>query len=138
MRQLGGLSTPLENLPRLFMLFALATLGLPGLGNFVGEFLILSGAFSVAPMITITASVGLILSVLYSLIMVQRTLHGPVTVDTNNPSRSPMDLSWRELAIVVSLVILLVGLGLYPQPVIDTASASMQAFDALYTAGVEP
>lgn len=143
MRQLGGLSTQLPNLPRLFMFFALATLGLPGLGNFVGEFLILSGAFSVAPLITITASVGLILSVLYSLIMVQRTLHGPVSVGTNNPSpnnpsHSPMDLSWRELTIVVSLLILLVGLGLYPQPVIDTASASMRAFEALYTAGVAP
>ncbi len=138
MRQLGGLSTPMSNLPRLFMFFALATLGLPGLGNFVGEFLILSGAFSVAPLIAITASVGLILSVLYSLIMVQRTLHGPLRASTNNPSPSPVDLSWRELTIVVSLLILLVGLGLYPQPVIDTASASIHAFDALYAGGVSP
>ena len=133
LRQMGGLWSRLPNLPPLFLFFALATLGLPGLGNFVGEFLILSGAFVVAPWVAIAASSGLILAVVYSLIMVQRALQGPVAGVAQNAQTNIVDLSMRELAMLVSLVVMLIGLGLYPQPVINTAHASMYAFETIFS-----
>ena len=136
LRQMGGLWSRLPNLPPLLLFFAVATLGLPGLGNFVGEFLILSGAFVVAPWVTVAASSGLILAVVYSLIMVQRALQGPVAGVVANPQLNLVDLSMRELTMLVSLVVLLIGLGLYPQPVIDAARAPMHAFETSYGAVV--
>ena len=132
LRQMGGLWSRLPNLPPLLLFFAVATLGLPGLGNFVGEFLILSGTFVVAPWVAVAASSGLILAVVYSLIMVQRALQGPVAGVVANPPLNLVDLSMRELTMLVSLVVLLIGLGLYPQPVIDAARAPMHAFEAIY------
>ena len=133
LREMGGLWTKLPNLPPLLLFFALATLGLPGLGNFVGEFLILSGTYVVAPWVTIVASLGLILAVTYALIMVQRALQGPVAGAVADTTLRLVDLSKRELTMALALVALLVGLGLYPQPVIDAARASVHAFNGLYS-----
>ncbi|HET6474182.1 MAG TPA: NADH-quinone oxidoreductase subunit M [Pseudomonadales bacterium] len=129
LRDMGGLWTRLPNLPPILLFFALATLGLPGLGNFVGEFLILSGTFVVAPVIAIVASSGLIFAVAYALIVVQRALHGPMHGAVANTALGFVDLSRRELSMMVVLIALLLGLGLYPQPVIDAARAPVQAFD---------
>ena len=130
LRNMGGLWTRLSNLPPILLFFALATLGLPGLGNFVGEFLILSGTFVVAPMVTVAASTGLVFAVAYALIMVQRALHGPLQGAAANATPDFVDLSRRELSMMFVLIALLLGLGLYPQPVIDAARAPVQAFDA--------
>jgi len=132
LRQMGGLWSRLPNLPPLLLFFALATLGLPGLGNFVGEFLILSGTFLVAPWVAVAASVGLILAVAYSLIMVQRALHGPVHGVAAAAQITLTDLSRRELTMLLTLLALLIGLGLYPQPVIDAARAPVHAFEMIY------
>ena len=78
LREMGGLWTRLPYLPPFLLFFALASLGLPGLGNFVGEFLILTGTFVVAPWVAVVASTGLIFAVVYALIMVQRALQGPM------------------------------------------------------------
>ena len=129
LRDMGGLWTRLPNLPPILLFFALATLGLPGLGNFVGEFLILSGTFVVAPSIAVVASSGLIFAVAYALIVVQRALHGPMHGAVANTALGFVDLSRRELSMMVVLIALLLGLGLYPQPVIDAARAPVQAFD---------
>ena len=133
LRNMGGLWSKLPHLPPLLLFFALATLGLPGLGNFVGEFLILSGTFVVAPWVAVTASLGLILAVTYALIMVQRALQGPVAGAVAAASVQLVDLRKRELAMLAALVVLLVGLGLYPQPVIDAARAPLHAFGDLYS-----
>jgi NADH-quinone oxidoreductase subunit M len=130
---MGGLWSRLPNLPPLLLFFAIATLGLPGLGNFVGEFLILSGTFVVAPWVAIAASTGLIFAVVYSLIMVQRALQGPVAGVVADPQRNLVDLSMRELSMLVSLLVLLIGLGLYPQPVIDAAQAFVVTYPAIET-----
>ncbi len=128
MREMGGLWARLPTLPPMLLIFALASLGLPGLGTFVGEFLVLSGTYVVAPWVANVASTGLILSVGYALIMVQRVLHGPLR---GAAAQLPFaDLSRRELSMMFVLVALLIGLGLYPQPVIDAARAPIETLHA--------
>ncbi|MRR53864.1 MAG: NADH-quinone oxidoreductase subunit M [Deltaproteobacteria bacterium] len=97
-----------------FLLFSLATLGLPGLNNFVGEFLILAGVFRVSPLAAVVALGGIILVLIYTLRLVQQLLFGPEKV-----RHEMADLSFRELAILASLALLVIGIGVYPVPVLD-------------------
>ncbi|MGL5671545.1 MAG: NADH-quinone oxidoreductase subunit M, partial [Plesiomonas shigelloides] len=77
MRQMGGLWGRIKFLPAISLFFAAASLGLPGTGNFVGEFLILLGTFQLLPKVAVVATFGLVLASVYSLIMVQRAFFGP-------------------------------------------------------------
>jgi NADH-quinone oxidoreductase subunit M len=121
MTQMGGLWKRIAWLPALSLFFAVASLGLPGTGNFIGEFLVLFGAFASQPWIVVLATTGLVLSSVYSLAMIHRAYYGPVQADT--PFQG---LNAREAGMVLALVVLLVLLGIYPQPVLDTSMASMQ------------
>jgi NADH-quinone oxidoreductase subunit M len=95
-------------------------MGLPGLGNFIGEFLILVGTYQVSILLTSLAALGLIASTIYSLWMIQRAFHGP------NPGNWQIpDLSRREMVWVGVLIVLIVWLGLFPQPVINTAAQGL-------------
>ncbi|MGI6296701.1 MAG: complex I subunit 4 family protein [Armatimonadota bacterium] len=114
--QLGGLWAATPKLGGFTLFFALASLGLPGMGNFIAEFLVLLGAFAVSPALSIIAALGLIASVIYSLWLVQRAMYGP----KENPLQ-PVDLNAREVAILGVLAALLLWLGLHPQPMFDTA-----------------
>jgi len=129
MREMGGLWARFPYLPPIVMFFALAALGLPGLGNFVGEFLVLIGTWNVDMPVTIVAASGLVLAAVYSLMMIQRAFHGKAASDEKLD-----DLNYRELATCLSLMALLLLLGVYPQPVLDTTAATMQALHALYSA----
>jgi len=121
MTQMGGLWKRIAWLPPLSLFFAVASLGLPGTGNFIGEFLVLFGAFASQPWIVVIATTGLVLSSVYSLAMIHRAYYGPGQSDT------PLQgLDAREAGMVLSLVVLLVLLGIYPQPVLDTSMATMQ------------
>jgi NADH-quinone oxidoreductase subunit M len=127
LRQMGGLWSRLSFLPPIALFFAAASLGLPGLGNFVGEFLILLGTFQVSPLIAIVSASGLILAAVYSLIIMQRAFYGqPKSEDRLE------DLSARELCMMMSLVLLLVWLGLYPQTVLNTSAAAMAQVHQYY------
>ncbi|MEE4464780.1 NADH-quinone oxidoreductase subunit M, partial [Azotobacter chroococcum] len=108
-------------LPAVSLFFAAAALGLPGTGNFVGEFLVLIGTFPQAPWITVLASTGLVLGSVYSLIMIHRAYFGPARTEG-----ALLGLNGRELSMVLGLAGLLILLGVYPQPVLDTSAASMQ------------
>ncbi|MEJ7740559.1 MAG: NADH-quinone oxidoreductase subunit M [Chitinophagaceae bacterium] len=112
--QMGGLWTVMPSMGGAAMLFTMASLGLPVLGNFIAEFLILIGAFPAAPAITIIATLGLVFSALYSLRLMQKVFLGPVTI-----AEPVKDASARELIIMAALGISIIALGLYPQPVID-------------------
>lgn len=120
MRDMGGLSAQMPRFGALAMVFAIASLGLPGLGNFVGEFLVLLGTFAVNRPIAIVAAIGLVTAAIYSLILVQRALHGEPRGD-----RRVRDLNTRETGVLVVLVIVIVALGVYPQPVLHIAAGGV-------------
>ncbi len=114
LREMGGLWHRLRYLPGIIMFFSAASLGLPGTGNFVGEFMILAGSFAGAPTFVIIATFGLVLASVYSLAILQRSCFG------HGKSSTPLkNLSVREMSILMLLVILLIGLGLFPQPILD-------------------
>ena len=98
-----------------FTLVLLSSIGLPGLNGFVGEFLILIGAFSAAPWWTVVAVTGVILAALYLLWAYQRTFHGPA----EGENATMEDLRLSELAGIAPLLILIVFLGIYPKPVLE-------------------
>lgn len=112
--QMGGLWTSMPAMGGMALVFVMASLGLPLLGNFIGEFLVLLGAFPANGPLTIIATLGFVFSALYSLRLMQRVFLGPLTIET--PLR---DLNARELATMIALVISIVLLGIYPQPVLD-------------------
>ncbi len=121
MREMGGLWARVPYLPALSLFFASASLGLPGTGNFVGEFLILVGAFASQPVIVVIATFGMVFASVYSLIMIHRAYFGPAKADSVLAG-----MNGRELGMVLGLAVLLILLGVYPQPVLDVSSASMQ------------
>jgi NADH-quinone oxidoreductase subunit M len=119
--QMGGLWTSMPAMGGVAMLFTMASLGLPTLGNFIAEFLILMGTFIVNVPLTVIATLGLVFSALYSLRLVQKVFLGPTVVE-----KPLKDFSARELIIMAALSISIVLLGLYPQPVIDMVKNIVQ------------
>lgn len=131
MRQMGGLWKRIKFLPALSLFFAVATLGMPGTGNFVGEFMILFGSFGNYTLITVISSAGLVFASVYALWMMQQAYYGAPK------SEEPIaGMNLREFSIVMLLVVLLVILGVYPQPVLDTSSAAMANIQQWYTASI--
>ena len=120
MGRMGGLWSAVPRLGGVGLFLAMASLGLPGLGNFVGEFLVLVGTFQVHVWLAIVAAIGLVTAAIYALRLVQQTFHGP----THQGWRVP-DLSARDLAMMAVMIASLVWLGLYPQPVFDTAHPAL-------------
>ncbi|MDO6429073.1 NADH-quinone oxidoreductase subunit M [Flavitalea sp. BT771] len=117
--QMGGLWTSMPVMGGAALLFTMASLGLPMLGNFIAEFLILLGTFSASVPLAVIASFGLVLSALYSLRMVRKVFLGPADLPLK-------DLSVRELLILAAMSIGIIALGLYPQPVIDMVRTTVR------------
>jgi NADH-quinone oxidoreductase subunit M len=122
MDRLGGLWATIPRLSGLVLFFALASMGLPGLGDFVGEFLILLGTYRPHLGITIVAAMGILSSTFYALQFVQRALHGP-----NANHWLVRDLRPREAIMLVPMMAILLWLGLYPQPVLNTFRPAMNS-----------
>jgi len=120
--RMGGLWALLPRMGALTLIFAVASLGLPGLGNFVGEFLILLGTWPVAPWITAAGTLGLIAATIYSLWMVQQIFLGRL-----KERISTHDLNLRESAVLGSLLVAIVWLGLYPSPVFRSAGPVLRS-----------
>lgn len=136
MRLMGGIWSRLPLLPPIALFFTAASLGLPGLGNFVGEFLILLGSYRAAPLVTIFAASGLVLAAVYSLLMMARVFYGkPQVADDGHghgDSGALRDLNPRELATMLSLMAITLFIGLYPQPFLDLVKAPMAAVETIY------
>ncbi len=113
--RMGGLWTDMPGLGSLGMVFAMASLGLPGLANFVAEFAILLGSYQSLPVMSILASFGLIASAIYALRIVQKVFFGP-----KSGKKTVADINLREALILGALLIPLVFLGIYPKPVYKT------------------
>jgi NADH-quinone oxidoreductase subunit M len=123
-RRLDELAGRWQSAPRLgaiTLFLALATLGLPGLANFIGEFLVLTGTFAVNRPAAIVAAMGFILSPIYALWLIYRLFQGP----PRKPARV-QDLGARELVAFGFLVAALVWMGLYPQPVLTAAARPLE------------
>ena len=107
----GGLKAVTPRLTAAFMIITLASIGLPGLNGFVGEFLILLGAFRWEPRFVVAAGLGVILSAVYMLWMFQRVFYGPVTHEEN---ATLPDLQPREWAAVLPLLAMSIVMGIFP------------------------
>ncbi len=123
--QFGGLSKQMPIFATFFMIVMLSSIGLPGLNGFVGEFLILLGSFKSAflgsHVYTIIAATGVIFAAVYMLWMFQRVMFGQLS---NPANQSLLDLSKREIAVLVPIVIFIVWIGVYPTPFLKTSAAS--------------
>ncbi|MBK5273725.1 MAG: NADH-quinone oxidoreductase subunit M [Desulfuromonadales bacterium] len=113
----GGLSKQMPIFATIFMIVTFSSIGLPGTNGFVGEFLVLIGAFeSELRWWTIIASSGVILSAVYMLWMFQRVMFG----ELDNPKNQKLtDLNAREIGIMVPLIVMIFVMGIYPKPFID-------------------
>jgi NADH-quinone oxidoreductase subunit M len=112
----GGIAKVVPVFSLLFTVVALASIGLPGLSGFVGEFLVLLGSFEAHPIATGIATTGVIFAAAYLLWMLQRIIYNPLDKPENATLR---DLSARELAVLLPLVAGIVWLGLFPGPVLQ-------------------
>jgi NADH-quinone oxidoreductase subunit M len=118
----GGVQKVAPVLAGLFLISGLAGLSLPGLSTFVSEFLVLIGTFSRYKLPAIIATAGIILAAIYILWMYQRTMTGPVREEVAGFK----DLKARELFAVAPLIVLLIGVGVYPKPVLDIINPAVR------------
>ncbi len=118
----GGLVHRMPSYAFIFMLFMLASVGLPGTGGFIGEFLVLVGAFRVNPWVAALATTGLILSASYMLYLYRRVIFGSLTKENLS---AIADMSGREIAVFAPLVVLVIWMGVYPAPFLDIMHASV-------------
>lgn len=121
MREMGGFWSSAPKMGGIVMFFSIAALGMPGLANFVGEFLVLLGAFKANSWITVVAALGLVLAPVYSLIVIQRIFHGKPLAP-----KQVGDFSPREMLMMGLMMLVTIGLGLYPQPVMEMAGAALE------------
>jgi NADH-quinone oxidoreductase subunit M len=118
--KMGGLWEKVPVMGAAGLIFSMASLGLPGLGNFIAELLILIGAFKANILMSCLASLGLIAATIYSLRIVQKVFLG-----NKNSDWKMNDLTLREKVVSASLIIAIVWLGLFPKPVLDTAKPAI-------------
>ena len=118
----GGLHKPMPRFVALFCLFSVASFGLPGTCNFIGEFLVLVGTSFESFAKVLLAMVGIVLSAAYMLWMLQRVALGQAR--TSVVERLP-DLNWRETATLIPLVVVVFFVGLYPAPFLNVMDASV-------------
>ena len=118
----GGIAKVMPIYAAFFLIVMFSSVGLPGLNGFVGEFLILVGAFQVNVWCAALAATGVVLSAIYLLWMYQRAMNGPITNDAN---KNLPDLSRREIALMVALVVFIVWIGVYPRTFLDPMQASV-------------
>ena len=120
----GGMAQKTPLLATYFLIIGLASIGLPGTNGFVGEFLILLGAFSANWIYGAVAVTGVIFGAAYFLWYYERAMFGPLNQSLSHPLA---DLSGRELLIAVSLCVMIFWIGLYPSPFLRIMNGSVQA-----------
>src|SRR5580704_365214 len=118
----GGVQKVAPLLAGLFLVSGLAGLSLPGLSTFVSEFLVLIGTFSRYKLPAVFATAGIVLAAIYILWMYQRTMTGPVRDEVAGMK----DLRPRELLAVAPLIVLIIGVGVYPKPVLDIINPAVR------------
>jgi len=118
--QMGGLWAKIPKMGALGLVFVMASLGFPGLGNFVAEFLILNGSFMANQKLTIIATLGLVAATIYALRIMQKVFYGK-----EQKTWVIADFSIREMGIMITLVIAVVWMGLFPSAVLTVSRPSV-------------
>lgn len=121
----GGIAKAAPWMTVAFIFVTMASIGLPGLNGFVGEFLMLMGAYGAANVIGIIATTGVIWSACYMLWLVSRIFFGEITKPENQGFK---DLSFREVIVILPLAVVILWTGFYPQSVLSKVEPSVQAF----------
>jgi NADH-quinone oxidoreductase subunit M len=118
-----------------FLIFAsLASVGLPALNGFVGEFLILSGVYRSLGWPAVVATFGVVLAAIYLLKMIQLTIWGPITKEENRELR---DLSFREVAALVPLCVFMLWIGVAPETFLKPSREALARTLTEFNAGLE-
>ncbi len=136
-RQLAGLARRMPIFAGLFLVIALAAFGMPLLSSFVGEFLILLGAFEVGPAWAVAAGVGTVIACWYMLRLYQGVMQGSERVPAHAPAGFH-DLRRVEVAVLAPLVALIAVLGVYPEPIIRDTRFSANQYVVSADRGVVP
>ena len=118
----GGLVNIMPKYAFVFIIFALAALGLPGTSGFVGEFLVLVGTFQINIFVAVLASLGVILAAAYMLWLYKRVIFGKMA---SSEIKAMTDLNKTEIYIFASLVFLILFFGIYPEPLFNTIDISV-------------
>ena len=118
----GGLVNHLPKYSFLFIVFALAGLGLPGTSGFLGEFLVLTGAFQKNYLVSMLATFGVVLGAAYMLWLTKRVIFGNTN---NNEIKNLKDINNLEALMLITLAILVILFGFYPSPLMDTLNISV-------------
>ncbi len=132
MDALGGLWASMPRLGGVALFLALASLGLPGLANFVGEFLVLAGTYAVSPTLAAVGAPGFVLSSVYSLGLIYLVFQGPMRQESQ-----ARDIDGREMLVFGWLIAAILWLGLYPQPILNMVRPQVDSL-ARSSARAEP
>ncbi|RIY03691.1 NADH-quinone oxidoreductase subunit M [Aureimonas flava] len=130
----GGLVNRMPAYAAMMLLFTMGNVGLPGTSGFVGEFMTLMGVFRVNSWVAIFAATGVILSAAYALWLFRRVILGPLVKDS---LKAILDLTPREKVLLYPLAVLTVFFGVYPMPVFNVTTASVDQLLSSYTAAIE-
>jgi len=122
--EFGGLQKVMPIYAGFFLFMIFASIGLPGLNGFVGEFLVLIGSYTTLPVLTIIAASGVILAAIYLLWAYERVFTG---IPDKEENKTLSDLSPREISLLAPLAVLVVLLGLYPNILLDKIAPSTEA-----------
>ncbi|MBK1656716.1 NADH-quinone oxidoreductase subunit M [Paracraurococcus ruber] len=129
----GGMASIMPSYGLVFLFFTMASVGLPGLANFVGEFLVIIGAWKVNAFVAFGAALGMVLGAAYMLYLYKRVGFGKVTRDD---LKRLLDLSPREYAVFAPLVLLTLWMGVYPQSFLSFFEASVANLVARHEAAL--
>ncbi|MET4808028.1 NADH-quinone oxidoreductase subunit M [Limibacillus sp. MBR-115] len=119
----GGLAETMPAYALIFMAFMLGSVGLPGTSGFVGEFLVIVGAFQHNTWVALLTASGMVLGAAYMLYLYRRVIFGKLTKED---LKSLADLSWREQAVFAPLLVIMLWMGVYPASFLDIMSASVE------------
>jgi NADH-quinone oxidoreductase subunit M len=125
----GGLANNMPMYAFVMMVFTMASVALPGTSGFVGEFLVLTGTFQANSWVALLATTGVILGATYMLYLYRRVIFGELT---KADVKAMLDLSSREIAIFVPIILVVIWMGVYPLPFLDVTSMSVAAIVSKY------
>ncbi|MBX7118234.1 MAG: NADH-quinone oxidoreductase subunit M [Gemmatimonadaceae bacterium] len=119
----GGIAKVMPIFATCLTIVALSSIGVPGTNGFVGEFLVLLGSFPTQPWFSFVAATSVIFAAAYLLWAVQRIIYNPL-VKPENQALKGHDLNWREIGLLVPLLLAIVWMGVYPKPVLTRTEAA--------------